>query len=1018
MSRSALQLLALCLLTISYSVIREKNMLRTLKKVKSVGWVLIALILWSYGGGRIHAENYTAYASRAVAIANLDNRFDALLAELGEAVKLGGVRTKSAPEKGFAEINKLRELKQALAEEHEKNEKYFSQLEGLIKEKKLPGEILKRQQEFVREYQAKYEALTESLRGIESAHNDTVGLWAKLTGKPKTVDWDGVIGKAVSFLEEKTARPRASHFDPKNLPHRSLKADKPIPPKLTREEWLKAYPKETEAKSISAQSSSTKAKGSITPAATTPPTPADLAETIEVQFTPEIRQLADSLGRNPVRIFNWVRNNIEFVPTWGSIQGAQLCMENRVGNAFDTASLLIALLRYSGIPARYQMGTIEVPIAKAMNWLGGFTDPRAAARFAASGGIPSAGTVEQGGVLRSIRMEHVWVVAHLDYAPSRGAIQFAGNTWVSLDPGSKLYDRFPGADLASRLGFDIAPVIQHLDTTTEFNSANGSMISVDTAFIDQTYQGFINRLTVAFPSGDHRQAFPPAAIRRQELAIAPAALPYRVLVNGPAVATLPAGLRHSITAWLNDNSGNRLLEFQAALPEIADKPISLLYMPATQADVDLIRAAVPPDFLSDHEPGTLVQRVMQQIPAHLMRVRPVLQVNGAEAATSSPVGMGQTLTLNVRFDAPTVTTPTSTLSMISWGRHGVTLDLAGIRSEAMQNKVAKYQEMVRQLQATNNFGLVANIPHEMVVLSWFNQIDEMSQLLGRAAGVAFARYPSLGFSYASQSVTQVFGSPVRVDTEGFVIDIARQFQVTAAISGNPNLESAYTLQTGFLSSLLEGVTVAKFFNGPNSRLTGISTSSALWAAAKQGIPIHLLHPTNLVSTLALLDDGYDKEAIRDWVNAGRMVLVAQRPPSVDGSLVFGYAAIDPTTGDGAFIVNDARGGWLRAICPENATEFEQCASWLVTFMDVLLLVSAAILIAVALVEIAVILEALAAIILAMLPVTAFGIVVLATPALLSIIGCADAISRGNIVSCLKDLFRYIYFWQHGVPAPF
>ena len=51
---------------------------------------------------------------------------------------------------------------------------------------------------------------------------------------------------------------------------------------------------------------------------------------------------------------------------------------DRACNAFDTASLLIALLRVSNIPARYQMGTIEVPIEKAMNWLGGFSDPRAA----------------------------------------------------------------------------------------------------------------------------------------------------------------------------------------------------------------------------------------------------------------------------------------------------------------------------------------------------------------------------------------------------------------------------------------------------------------------------------------------------------------------------------------------------------------------------------------------------------------------------------------------------------------
>ena len=43
-------------------------------------------------------------------------------------------------------------------------------------------------------------------------------------------------------------------------------------------------------------------------------------------------------------IYQWVRNNIEFIPSYGSIQGSEYTLENRRGsNAFDTASLLIAL---------------------------------------------------------------------------------------------------------------------------------------------------------------------------------------------------------------------------------------------------------------------------------------------------------------------------------------------------------------------------------------------------------------------------------------------------------------------------------------------------------------------------------------------------------------------------------------------------------------------------------------------------------------------------------------------------
>src|SRR5688572_5828055 len=76
-----------------------------------------------------------------------------------------------------------------------------------------------------------------------------------------------------------------------------------------------------------------------------PPGAADTAETEEVKFTPEIRALAQELGNNPVAIRNWVYNNIEFLPTHGSIQGAALTLLNRSGNAMDIASLTIALLR-------------------------------------------------------------------------------------------------------------------------------------------------------------------------------------------------------------------------------------------------------------------------------------------------------------------------------------------------------------------------------------------------------------------------------------------------------------------------------------------------------------------------------------------------------------------------------------------------------------------------------------------------------------------------------------------------
>ena len=108
------------------------------------------------------------------------------------------------------------------------------------------------------------------------------------------------------------------------------------------------------------------------------PNAADLAATEDIILTPAITALAASLNNNPVKIYNWVSNNIEFLPTYGSIQGADMTLQTKRGNSFDTASLLIGLLRAANIPARYVYGTIQIPADKAMNWVGGVTKPEAA----------------------------------------------------------------------------------------------------------------------------------------------------------------------------------------------------------------------------------------------------------------------------------------------------------------------------------------------------------------------------------------------------------------------------------------------------------------------------------------------------------------------------------------------------------------------------------------------------------------------------------------------------------------
>jgi hypothetical protein len=77
------------------------------------------------------------------------------------------------------------------------------------------------------------------------------------------------------------------------------------------------------------------------------------------------------------------------------------------------------------------MARCRFPIDQVMNWVGGVTDPQAALDLIGQGGIPNIALV-QGGVVKFVKMEHVWVEAWVDFIPSRGAKNKVGDSWVAL----------------------------------------------------------------------------------------------------------------------------------------------------------------------------------------------------------------------------------------------------------------------------------------------------------------------------------------------------------------------------------------------------------------------------------------------------------------------------------------------------------------------------------------------------------------------------------------------------------
>ena len=103
--------------------------------------------------------------------------------------------------------------------------------------------------------------------------------------------------------------------------------------------------------------------------------PAETQETNEVYFLPATNTLATSLNNtanqlgNAVAIYQYVHNNFTYAPYQGARSNSINTFLAQSGNDVDIASTLIAMLRSKNIPARYAVGTIQLPASQLTNWL-------------------------------------------------------------------------------------------------------------------------------------------------------------------------------------------------------------------------------------------------------------------------------------------------------------------------------------------------------------------------------------------------------------------------------------------------------------------------------------------------------------------------------------------------------------------------------------------------------------------------------------------------------------------------
>jgi len=796
--------------------------------------------------------------------------------------------------------------------------KGFKETEKHIRDKNLPPEILARHEAAVADYEKRKAEFGTLMAAVEAAADGKGELQSGLAN----------LGNFMAkYPNAKTHTPT----DPNNLPWGS-------PKPVTRAPYTS--PAQFKTSRVFGEPMRVALAGGISeiglPGTTLPltPTPADTTPTEDVQITQAIRDLAISLGNKPVPIYNWVRNNIQFVPSYGSIQGSDMTLQTKRGNAFDTASLLIALLRSASIPARYVYGTIEVPADKAMNWVGGVSVPQAAINLMSQGGIPVVG-IGQGGAVSRLRLEHVWVEAFVDYVPSRGAVNRNPNTWVPLDASFKQYQFAQGMEVKANVPFEVNSFISQIQLGATINEAEGWVQNINQTLIQQSLTNYQTQVTnyvnARKPDATVGDVLGMQAIIEENRPILLGTLPYTRIATGAKFQSVPDNLRWRFRYNVYASDTDRALDspfisYTQSTPNLAGKKITLSFSPATQADQDTINSFMP----RPHPDGTPTQpnEVPGSLPGYLINLIPDLRVEGQIVATGQTAIMGTELIQNAAvFNAGTVQWETGADNRPTAGEYIATaVDLQATSQDQMIRLRTRLEQTRAKLEAfqqnPNDSILRQGLSKEELtgnlmyagVLWYFAAVHIASNSNARTANVVTHSMPSFGnFGITAQTLLS-FGVPRSVGFPGLQMDIDRIVGNECAKDANLATLVSFRNGVGSQYSALEHAVPEELFTNSNdpNRPQSVSAVKALAIAASQGQRIYTLSSKNqaahatIISSLAI--DFAVKQEITDALIAGKEVTVHQANISAFGFAGAGYVITDPENGAGAWKVSNGSNG--------------------------------------------------------------------------------------------------------------
>jgi hypothetical protein len=637
------------------------------------------------------------------------------------------------------------------------------------------------------------------------------------------------------------------------------------------------------------------------PASDLPRTPeqSDLDDTPETKVTFAIHALAQKLDGDPVKIYGWVRNNIRYQPYYGVRKGADQTLAEKAGSDADQAALLIALLHDSGIHARFVQGTAELPAAKAANWLG--VDPAAGQRLdtapdiLASGGVPTTQVRANGEFVRA-RFEHVWAEAYVPNDAYRGAEeQLGGKTWLPLDPSIKQNEfTRPVADFRALL----TPAIEDwAHSFSEGAQAVGDygIIAPPTAAMGEKTQALRDRLNGVLQ--DHGidnnstidQVVGGTKIKAGADTYLPSTTPFRARTVSGELRTLPSSLNASVSVAVSgadplsqptsdaDETNAAGFTFTAPTRDLANKRITLGYVPATETDAEIV----------DAYHGLL------NAPTYAAALIPVLRVDGrAVARGHQAVSTGYTQKLTMTYRMPGFSPDVVENPVYVGSLSALTLALGPTSMPQVKARTARLSQLPAATEANILTDAHAGEIMSLLGTYYFNRNDGFEQVAAQTDGVDRNRLLSGGIVATATGVSYIAGFPVYARLTGLYMDVDEDTQGVVSKTGDEDVRSAYLRMAGINASMSESASFSETMGAQ-----AVSTAELLRDAMARRAPILLIDKSNVgrLDQLANVPASVKQEITRAVTERDARVIVPASESSINGWTGVGYIVDEGST---------------------------------------------------------------------------------------------------------------------------